>query len=71
MYNEQVNLTVKPTIATIREHLLENDWTPEEADQFEGYFFRHINADGTTTLTFRQWEENIMAYCDEQIELEP
>ncbi|USH44803.1 hypothetical protein SEA_JUANYO_54 [Microbacterium phage Juanyo] len=65
MYNEQVNLTVKPSIADVRKHLLENDWTPEEVDQFEGYFFRNINADGSTNLTFRQWEECIAAYDGE------
>ncbi|QXO13645.1 hypothetical protein SEA_QUARTZ_54 [Microbacterium phage Quartz] len=70
MYNEQVNLTVKPTISVVRNHLLENDWTTEEVDQFEGYFFRNVNADGTTTLTFRQWEEAIYAYSNEHFDLD-
>lgn len=47
-----------PTIAEVRRYLMEdNGWTAEEVDQLEGYYFRNINADGTTNLTRDQWTE--------------
>lgn len=34
-----------------------SDWADEEFDQFVGYYFRQIKADGTTNLTRAQWRE--------------
>ncbi|QKN87810.1 hypothetical protein NEBULOUS_49 [Microbacterium phage Nebulous] len=50
--------TAAPTEAQVRSYLVdENGWTEEEWEQFSGYYFRHINADGTTNLTRDQWTE--------------
>lgn len=47
-----------PTEAQIYTYLVdENGWTEEEVHQLLGYYFRHINEDGTTDLTFDQWTE--------------
>ncbi|AUX82891.1 hypothetical protein PBI_HAMLET_55 [Microbacterium phage Hamlet] len=45
-----------PTEEEVRKYLMEgNGWTEEEWHQFSGYYFRAINADGTTSLTRDQW----------------
>ncbi|QKY80292.1 hypothetical protein SEA_LEAFUS_55 [Microbacterium phage Leafus] len=44
-----------PTIEQVRAYLRSNGWSDEELAQFEGYYFRAINADGTTGLTRDQW----------------
>jgi hypothetical protein len=47
-----------PTIDEVRRYLMDdNGWTSEEVDQLEGYYFRHINQDGSTNLTRDQWTE--------------
>ncbi|QFG04722.1 hypothetical protein SEA_CHICKENKING_53 [Microbacterium phage ChickenKing] len=59
-----------PTFQEVRNYLInDNDWTAEEVDQLAGYAFRHINQDGTTTMTRDQWTIYIMDYCNEHIDL--
>lgn len=49
---------MNPTADQVKYYLIEdNDWTEEEWDQFAGYYFRHINQDGTTDLTTDQWTD--------------
>ncbi|QIN93852.1 hypothetical protein SEA_ALAKAZAM_30 [Microbacterium phage Alakazam] len=49
---------MNPTAAQVRSYLVnDNGWTDEEVDQLFGYYFRHINEDGTTGLTRDQWTE--------------
>lgn len=50
--------TTHPTEAQLKKFLVEdNDWTEEEFDQFTGYYFRYINADGATFLSYDEWEK--------------
>lgn len=45
-----------PTEQQVRAYLIEdNGWTDEEWNQFAGYHFRYINADGSTTITRDMW----------------
>lgn len=52
-----------PTLGELKKHLVtDNDWTEEEFDQFLGYSFRTVNADGTTNLTWDEWEDLAMRF---------
>lgn len=56
MINEDPAPAEHPTAEQVRKYLMDdNGWTQEEWDQFSGYYFREINADGTTGLTFDAW----------------
>ena len=45
-----------PTISEVKRYLVEdNGWTEEEFNQFEGYHFRLVNPDGTTTVDTDTW----------------
>lgn len=45
-----------PTETELSSVLSEAGWTPEQLDQFLGYYYFHINRDGTTNITREQWE---------------
>ncbi|AUX82642.1 hypothetical protein PBI_MARTIN_57 [Microbacterium phage Martin] len=52
-----------PTLEELRKYLMDdNGWTQEEFDQFTGYYFRGINADGTTSLSRDQWSFLAMGF---------
>ncbi|QDP44108.1 hypothetical protein SEA_JENOS_58 [Microbacterium phage Jenos] len=54
--NDDASDTEHPTAEQVRKYLMDdNGWTEEEWHQFSGYYFREINADGTTGLTFDAW----------------
>lgn len=54
---------MNPTTAQLTAYLInDNGWTAEEVDQLLGYYFRNVNADGTTTLTRDQWSILAMGF---------